>query len=48
MLATMKVPDNLMEEIEVEALKIRSKPFQDKEGFAFSCNRCMNVQPLVN
>ena len=27
MLATMKVPDNLMEEIEVEALKIRSKPF---------------------
>lgn len=44
----MKVPDHLMEEIEVEALKIRSKPFQDKEGFAFNCNRCMNVQPLVN
>jgi len=48
MLATMKVPDNLLEEIEVEALKIRSKPFSDKEGSAFSCNRCMNIQPLVN
>jgi intraflagellar transport protein 122 len=47
-LSSMKVPDHMMEEIEVEALKIRSKPFQDKDGFAFNCNRCMNIQPLVN
>jgi hypothetical protein len=40
-LATMKVPDHMMEEIEVDALKIKSKPITDKEGFQFSCNRCM-------
>ena len=41
-LTSMKVPEHLLEEIEVEALKIRSKPFHDKEGLAFNCNRCMN------
>lgn len=48
LLTNMKVPDHLLEEVEVEALKIRSKPISDKEGIAFSCNRCMNLQPLVN
>lgn len=33
MLASMKVPDHMMEEIEVEALKIKTKPISDKEGF---------------
>ena len=33
MLTNMKVPDHLIEEIEVEALKIKTKPISDKEGF---------------
>lgn len=48
MLASMKVPEHLLEEIEIEALKIKTKPISDKEGFHFSCNRCMIPQPLVN
>lgn len=29
-------------------LKVRAKPFSDKEGFAIICNRCMNSNALIN
>ena len=48
MLATLKVPLQWSEEVEIEALKIRSKPYSDKEDFAVICKRCMCIQPLVN
>ena len=44
-LSTLKIPDAWSEEIEIEHLKIRSKPEFDKEGFAMICNRCMNTNP---
>lgn len=41
-LATLKLPEGLAEEIEVDALKIRCKPNNDREGFS------MNVSPLAS
>mmetsp|Transcript_39295 Transcript_39295/g.37736 ORF Transcript_39295/g.37736 Transcript_39295/m.37736 type:complete len:84 (-) Transcript_39295:506-757(-) len=29
-------------------LKVRAKPFSDKEGFQVICNRCMNSNALIN
>lgn len=29
-------------------MKVRAKPFSDKEGFAVICNRCMNTNALIN
>ena len=32
----------------MQHLKLRSKPFQDKESLAVTCNRCISVNPLTN
>jgi len=29
-------------------LKVKAKPFSDKEGFSIVCNRCMHVNSLIN
>lgn len=29
-------------------MKVRAKPFSDKEGFSVICNRCMNTNSLIN
>lgn len=47
-LTTLRIPDQWAEEIEIDHLKIRSKPFSDKEGFNMVCNRCMGSNPLIN
>jgi len=47
-LSNLRVPDQWAVTVDIEHLKIRSKPFSDKEGFATSCNRCMNENPLTN
>ena len=47
-LQSLKIPVEWQEEIDIAALKIRSKPFSDKEGFQPVCNRCMNQNALIN
>lgn len=47
-LQSLKIPQKWVGQIEVQHLKLRSKPFQDKEGLAMTCNRCINVNPLTN
>lgn len=47
-LQNLKVPNAWVDEIEVDHLKLRSKPFSDKDEFSWICNRCMNVNPLIN
>ena len=42
-LQTLKIPKEWQEEIDLAALKIRSKPFSDKEGLQPICNLDMNV-----
>ena len=34
--------------VDLEALKIRTKPFSDKDGYQPICNRCMNANSLIN
>jgi hypothetical protein len=36
------------DDIDLSNLKVRAKPFSDKEGFQVICNRCMNTNSLVN
>jgi len=47
-LQSLKIPPKWVGQIEVQHLKLRSKPFQDKESLAMTCNRCINVNPLTN
>lgn len=47
-LQNLKVPAAWIEEIEVDHIKLRAKPFSDKDDFSWICNRCMNVNPLIN
>lgn len=47
-LGNLKVPATWQEEIEVDHLKLKSKPFDDKEEYSWACNRCMNINPLIN
>ena len=44
----LKIPHQWQEEIDLANLKCRSKPFSDKEGYQTLCNRCMNVNSLLN
>jgi len=44
----LKIPTQWQEEIDLANLKCRSKPFSDKEGYQTMCNRCMNVNQLLN
>ena len=41
-LSTLKIPSQWAHTVEIEHLKIRSKPFMDKEGLSFTCYRCIN------
>ena len=43
----MKIPVEWQTAIDLEALKIKAKPFTDKEGISPVCNRCMNANHLV-
>ncbi|CAI2371085.1 unnamed protein product [Moneuplotes crassus] len=47
-LQTLKISPEWQEEIDLAALKIRCKPFSDKEQYQPICNRCMNVNALIN
>ena len=47
-LQTLKISPEWQEEIDLASLKIRCKPFSDKEGYQPVCNRCMNINPLIN
>ena len=47
-LQKLKIPSALQDDIDLATLKVRSKPFADKEGFAVICNRCMNTNALIN
>jgi len=40
------VPSALQEEIELNSLLIKSKPFQDSEHIAHLCSRCLNVNQV--
>lgn len=47
-LQTLKVPVAWQDDIDLANIKVRAKPFSDKEGFQVICNRCMNSNALVN
>ena len=47
-LQTLQISPEWQEEIDLASLKIRCKPFSDKEGYQPVCNRCMNINPLIN
>ena len=47
-LLSLKVPQSWSDKIDLEHLKIRSKPYNDKEGLAWTCNRCITANPLIN
>ena len=47
-LQTLKIPKEWQEEIDLASLKIRSKPFSDKENLQPICNLDMNVNQLIN
>ena len=47
-LTTLKIPAQWAQQVELDHLKIRSKPFQDKESLQYTCSRCIQVNPLIN
>lgn len=47
-LQNLKIPPEWQEEIDLAALKIRTKPFSDKEKYEIICNRCINIHSLIN
>jgi intraflagellar transport protein 122 len=47
-LLSLKVPKAWQERVDIDHLKIRAKPYNDKEGLAWTCNRCICVNPLIN
>ena len=47
-LLSLRVPKTWADKIDLEHLKIRSKPYNDKEGLAWTCNRCITANPLIN
>lgn len=47
-LQSLKIPVDWQEEINISALKVRAKPFSDKDGYQPVCNRCMNPNALIN
>mmetsp|Transcript_14244 Transcript_14244/g.14232 ORF Transcript_14244/g.14232 Transcript_14244/m.14232 type:complete len:272 (-) Transcript_14244:25-840(-) len=47
-LQSLKISPEWQEQIDLAALKIRCKPFSDKEQYQPICNRCMNANALVN
>ena len=47
-LHTLKIAPEWQEEIDIASLKLRWKPFSDKEGYQPVCNRWMNVNPRIN
>ena len=46
-LQSLKVPIEWQEEVELSALSVKSKPFQDKEELFTICYRCMNTNPSL-
>lgn len=47
-LQMLKIPTAWVDDIDLATLKVRAKPFSDKEGFSVICNRCMNTNALIN
>lgn len=47
-LQQFKIPRQWVSKIEVEHLKLRSKPYQDADGLGMTCSRCMQPNPLTN
>jgi len=44
----LKIPPAWQDDVDLASLKVKAKPFSDKEGFSIVCNRCMHVNALVN
>jgi len=44
----LRVPNAWQDDIDLANLKVRSKPFSDKEGFQVICNRCMNTNSMLS
>jgi hypothetical protein len=44
----LKIPVAWQDDIDLANLKVRAKPFSDKDGFSVICNRCVNSNALVN
>jgi intraflagellar transport protein 122 len=47
-LQNLKIPNAWQDDIDLATLKVRAKPFSDKEVFAQICNRCMNTNALIS
>jgi len=47
-LQTLKISPEWQEEIDLASLKVRCKPFSDKESHQPVCNRCMNINSIIN
>eukprot|EP00455_Lapot_gusevi_P044462 TRINITY_DN5556_c0_g8_i1.p1 TRINITY_DN5556_c0_g8~~TRINITY_DN5556_c0_g8_i1.p1 ORF type:complete len:717 (+),score=248.02 TRINITY_DN5556_c0_g8_i1:1-2151(+) len=47
-LSSLKVPNTWKDQIELFALTIRAKPFQDKDDLLPLCYRCSSPSPLLN
>ena len=47
-LQQLKIPSAWQDDVDLATLKVRAKPFSDKEGFAVICNLCMNTNTLIN
>ncbi len=47
-LQTLKVPSEWQEQVDVETLRIRAKPFSDEESLLPICSRCGNTDALIN
>ena len=47
-LQTLKVPSEWQEQIDLETMRIRAKPFSDEESLLPICSRCGNTDALIN
>lgn len=44
----LKIPPAWQDDVDLASLKVKAKPYSDKEGFNIVCNRCMHVNSLIN
>jgi len=46
-LGHLRVPENWLQQIDLETMMIQSKPFSDREEHHFICYRCSTTNPLI-
>jgi intraflagellar transport protein 122 len=44
----LKIPPAWQDDVDLASLKVKAKPYSDKEGYNIVCNRCMHVNSLIN